>query len=104
MSSTQRWLGWVCSGTVAHEGARSAELDDTDPKAKQVQLDLLRRLGPTGRFALARSLTTTVLCAQRDEILRANPGLSDEQLRLLLIARWYGQALADRVRASGRHA
>lgn len=81
------------------DGALSHALDDTHPAAKRVQLELLRKMGPARRLALALSLTSTVLSAHRDELLRAEPGLSDEELMLRLVARWYGAELANRVRA-----
>ncbi len=84
---------------MAHDGSQSIEQDDTDARARTVQLELLRKMGGPRRLALARSLTSTILSAQRDEVLRANPGITERELRHRLLVRWYGHELADRVEA-----
>ncbi len=73
-------------------------LSDTHPEAARVQLELLRRAGPDKRFALACSLTQTVLCLCRRALAEANPGLSKDELDLLFVELNYGRELAERVR------
>ena len=73
-------------------------LSDTHPEAARVQLELLRRASPAKRFALACSLTDTVLSLCRRALAEANPGLSKDKLDLLFVELNYGRELAERVR------
>lgn len=73
-------------------------LTDTHSDAAAVQLDLLRRAGPSRRIGLAMRLSTAAIRASRRAVAQRHPEL-DEQGQLL---RWaelhYGEELAGRVR------
>ena len=72
-------------------------LTDTDAKAARVQIDLLRRAGPAGRFALARSLTATAIRLAREGIRRARPDLDEQGVLVEFAAIHYGRDLAERL-------
>ena len=67
---------------------------DTDPAAEAVQIELLRRAGPTRRFELARSLSRTTMALARRAIRRAHPGASEEEVAVRFVALHYGVELA----------
>ncbi len=71
---------------------------DTDPEAERVQLELLRRATPARRWAMALSLTQTVLELSRNGLRRAMPGASEEDVRLRFVELNYGRELATGVR------
>jgi hypothetical protein len=73
-------------------------LTDTNPEAEKVQLELLRQKTPSERFALMRSLTAFVTGLSRRTLAEANPGLSDDELRIKVIELQYGKELAEKVR------
>jgi hypothetical protein len=73
-------------------------LTDTSADAERVQIDLLRAATPERRFALLRSLTSTVIRLSREAIRAQAPGLTDEEVRLRWAEIHYGRDLADRVR------
>ena len=52
-------------------------LSDTDPKAEEVQLELIRRLTPGQRLARVRALTRETGERARRAIMKANPGLTE---------------------------
>ena len=64
-----------------------------------MQVELLRRAGQAGRFARARSLSTTVITLARKAIREQMPGASDEEVGLRFVEVHYGADLAGRVRA-----
>jgi len=72
---------------------------DTAPAAEQAWIALMRRAGPARRFALARSLSRTTMQLTRRSIRRRHPTASEEEVGLIFLARVYGPALAERVRA-----
>ncbi|MCC6627309.1 MAG: hypothetical protein IT340_07895 [Chloroflexi bacterium] len=71
---------------------------DTPPEVERVQIDLLRRAGPARRFALARSLSQTVMQLARGGIRRRHPDANEEEVGLIFIATHYGRELAEQVR------
>ncbi|MHB9029338.1 MAG: hypothetical protein ACYC9O_11275 [Candidatus Latescibacterota bacterium] len=73
-------------------------LSDTDPKAEEFQIALLRRATVAERFALTRSLSRTVMQLSRRAIARANPGLSEQELDILFVKYHYGDQLAEKLR------
>jgi hypothetical protein len=75
--------------------ARSA---DTDPEAERVQIDLLRRAGPTRRVQMALTLSAQVIGLARLALRRASPGSTDAEIDLEFVARYYGPDLADDLR------
>jgi hypothetical protein len=72
---------------------------DTSPEAERVQIELLRQAGPTRRFALARSLSQTVMLLARGGIRRRHPDADEEEVGLIFVATHYGPELAEQVRA-----
>lgn len=68
-------------------------------RADAVQLELLRRAGPARRFALARSLSASVIELSRHAIRERNPELSEQEVGLRFVALHYGEDLAAKVRA-----
>jgi len=71
----------------------------TSSTAGQVQLDLLRRAGTARRFALARSLSSTVIELSRQAIRARQPGLDDTGVLLRWAELHYGPELARKIRA-----
>lgn len=74
------------------EGLRSP---DTDPEAERIQLDLLRRAGPTRRAQMALSLSAAVIDLARMALRRSFPEATEEEIRLRFVERHYGQELAS---------
>ncbi len=72
---------------------------DTSQMAEQVQIALFREASAARRFALARSLSATMIELARCAIQRRFPEASDEEVNLIFVAHHYGQDLADRLRA-----
>lgn len=70
---------------------------DTDPRVARVQIELLRRAGPTRRLGSARALSTFVIGLARRALARRHPELSAEELGLRFVALHYGEELAARV-------
>ncbi len=67
-------------------------------RADEVQLDLLRRAGTARRFALAGSLSASMIALSRAAIRRRHPELDETEVLLRFAALHYGDDLADRVR------
>ncbi|MBK7972717.1 MAG: hypothetical protein IPK07_05350 [Deltaproteobacteria bacterium] len=76
-----------------------ARSSDTSPEAERVQLDLLRRAGEARRFALLRSLTSTVVDASRRALRESMPQASEREVLLRWVELQYGKTLADGVRS-----
>lgn len=72
---------------------------DTSPEAERVQIELLRKASVARRFALARSLTEMTVSMSRRAIQRSRPDLTETELALHVVALYYGQPLADLLRA-----
>ncbi len=70
---------------------------DTDPKAEAVQIALLRQANVVKRAWLLRSLSQTVIRLSRRAIRKANPQLSEQELRVLFVRHCYGDDLANRL-------
>jgi hypothetical protein len=71
---------------------------DTDPDAEKVQIELLRRAGPTRRAAMALSLSAQVIGLARRAIRRSLPGASEEEIGLRFVELHYGRELAAELR------
>jgi len=76
----------------------SKQLSDTDPKAEEFQISLLRRASVAERLSRTRSLSRTVIQLSRRAIARANPTLSERERDILFVAYHYGAELAGRLR------
>lgn len=71
---------------------------DTNPKVEKFQISLIRQASIAKRIARMRSLSQTVVQLSRRAIMRANPGLSEQELNLIFVSYHYGTELADRLR------
>ena len=71
---------------------------DTNPEAERFQISLIRRASIADRVARTRSLSQTVIQLSRQAILKAKPGLSEEELNLLFLEYHYGAEQAARLR------
>jgi hypothetical protein len=72
--------------------------NDTSPEAERVQIELLRRAGPEGRFRKMASLTHSVLTLSKRAIARQNPNLSALEQGMIFVKFHYGAELESRVR------
>lgn len=79
--------------------AMALPVQSTDPAAAGVQVRLLRAAGIAGRFARARSLSTTVIELSRRAIRLRHPDWSEREVLLEFVRLHYGRDLANRVRA-----
>jgi hypothetical protein len=70
---------------------------DTDEKAEQVQLELLRRLSPQRRVEMTAQLSEDVRAIARAGIRTRHPEYTDEQVRHALFRLLYGEELFRRV-------
>lgn len=73
---------------------------DTHPEVAELQVRLLREAGPARRFALASSLTRTVVHLSKQAIVKTRPELSERERELLFVELNYGPELASGVRAT----
>ncbi len=79
-------------------------MDDTHPSALAVQIELLRRLGPEGRAAMAMRLSAEVVARSRRALAESMPrGTTDRELSVRWAELWYGKEIADRLRARLEH-
>jgi hypothetical protein len=75
-------------------------VNDTDPRAAAVQIELLRRAGPERRAAIAGRLSDDVIRLSRRALREQSPADLDElELKLRWVELHYGSDLAPRVRA-----
>jgi hypothetical protein len=75
---------------------------DTAPAAEQAQIELMRRMSPAQRVAIARSLGARAISLMRRAIRRRYPDATEEEVKLKFIELQYGTELAERVRAYWR--
>ncbi len=71
---------------------------DTSIAAEQLQLALLRQVGPVKRVQQALHMSAEMIQLSRMALRRLHPNLSDDELGVLWIEINYGKALADKVR------
>ena len=74
------------------------ELPDRRKEYEEALLSVSRKSTPAERIQLAMYLSAMVKDASMAAIKWCNPDASDEELKLLLIAHYYGQELSDGVR------
>jgi hypothetical protein len=72
---------------------------DTHPDIERVQVDMLKKVGAAERVRLARSLSQSVMQMSWNAIKKANPGASEEEVKVLFVALNYGKDLGDALRA-----
>ena len=70
-------------------------LTDTDPEARLVQMELLRRASPERRLRLALSLSRSVLTLSLEGVARRRPGATPEEIGVEFVRLHYGPDLAD---------
>ena len=71
-------------------------LSDTDEKIEKIQIALIRKLSSTERVTILRSLSRTVINLSRRAIRRANPELSEKELKYKFLAYHYGNETAEK--------
>ncbi len=72
-------------------------IDDTDARARKVQIEVLRGLDETQRFLQAESLTTEMVRLSRAALREEMPGATEQQVLLRWIELVYGKGLAARL-------
>ena len=72
---------------------------DTNPDIEQIQIHLLRQASLTRRFELVEAWSLFIRDVARQGVRREHPEASEQEVELILVARLYGQSMADRVRA-----
>jgi len=75
-------------------------VEDTHPKACARQIELMRAATPQRRFALAASLTRSVVFLSRRALRRSRPHATQEEIDRLWVLLHYG-ALAARLMDNG---
>lgn len=75
-----------------------SHISDTSNEAKQVQLDLLRKMTGQERVNKAIAMSATVMRMSKNAIRRRHPEYSEEQVKLRFIELTYGKQLAEDVR------
>ena len=68
---------------------------DTLQDAEKFQISLIRQASIAKRISCTRSLSQTVIQLSRRAISRANPGLSEDELNLIIVEYHYGKKLAN---------
>jgi len=72
-------------------------MEDTDPKAEEVRIRLLRAMSPARRLALAAGWSNTLRELTRATLRDQFVGESEEQIRRRFADRWLGEELAEKV-------
>ena len=72
---------------------------DTSPEMERVQIEMLRKMSIAERFAMMESWSHFIREVAKQGIRRDNPSASEEEVALMLVARLYGQPLAERIGA-----
>lgn len=75
-------------------------MNDTDPRAAAVQLELLRRATPERRAAIMLKLSRSVISLSRSALRARHPEWSDDEIGLEWVRLNYGEALAAGARAA----
>ncbi len=70
---------------------------DTDPKAEQVQIELLRRVPAWRKIQMVSQLNETVRTLALSGLRQRHPNASPELLRRMLADQILGEALAEKV-------
>jgi hypothetical protein len=74
------------------------EQSDTSQEASDFQIALLRSMTTSERLALAFKLSATAITLSKRAIRRANPDISENELRCCFVELHYGKILADNFR------
>ena len=73
-------------------------MSDTSEEATDFQITLLRTKTTSHRLALALTLSETTSALSKRAIRRANPGISEVDLRCRFVELHYGKTLGDKFR------
>ena len=73
--------------------------EDTSPEMERVQIELIRKASIAKRFAIMQAWSQFLIEANKLHIHKDHPDASEEEVSLIFVARNYGQALADGLRA-----
>mgnify|MGYP003581355155 CR=1 FL=1 len=60
-------------------------------------IEFLRGIGNSGRFAIAMELSKAAIEGQRDALRRSHPELTEREVLRLWVSLYYGEDLARRV-------
>ena len=75
-----------------------SHLRDTTPEIEKIQISLIRKTSIAKRISLLRSISQTAIMLSRRAIMRANPELSEEDIKYKIIEYHYGSDLSERFR------
>jgi hypothetical protein len=73
--------------------------EDTSPEIERVQIELIRKASISKRFAIMQALSQFLIEANKQRIRKDHPGINEQGVALIFVARNYGQVLADRLSA-----
>ena len=73
--------------------------EDTSPEIERVQIELIRKASVSKRFAIMQAWSQFLIEANKQRIRKDHPGVNEQEVALIFVARNYGQALADRLSA-----
>ena len=71
---------------------------DTNPEIENVLISLIQNSSIAKRISRVRSLSESTLKLSRRAIIRANPSLDENELKIKIISYHYGEKLAVRFR------
>ena len=74
-----------------------AVANDTDARARQAQVEVLRRMGPSRRMSLAAEMSEAARRIAIEGERRRHPELTEAEARLVVFRRMWGAELARRV-------
>ena len=75
---------------------------DTTEAAERAQIEVLRRIGMDGRVRMMRRLSLTQRSMAWAALKKANPRLSEVELKVKAVAIWYGEEHAAVLEAALR--
>jgi hypothetical protein len=84
--------------TLAEKIAGLSYYPDTPLQVENVQVNLLREAGAAKRFSITLSLTQKIIALSKQALKKANPGLSDNDLKILFVKNSYGISTAEKVK------
>jgi hypothetical protein len=73
------------------------DVDDTTPAAREAQMTVLRRLGPSGRVQLAAEMCDDARRIAIDGELRRHPELTEAEARIRVLERVWGPKFAEAI-------
>ena len=76
-------------------------MEDTDARANQVRIRILRAMSPARRLAMAAGWSTTLRDLTRARLRMDFSAASEEELKRLFAERWLGAELTEKVYGSG---